>query len=151
MVLGFLQALAINYEFFTRKTRYRLFSKWPKFLRIWFGRFVVYLFYGVSLVFFFSPDLQAVFTFFSGMSTVEYSILDVLWRQIPMSAMVLAALFLLLELFEEDYNGFFEKLEHFWWDGWKGSRFFRWSIYSFILAMLFVLGSKAEQFIYAQF
>jgi len=151
MVLGLLQALAINYEFFTRKTRYRLFSKWPKFLRLWFGRIVVYLFYGVSLVFFFSSDLQSVFTFFSGMSTVEYSIIDVLWRQIPMSAMVLAALFFILELFEEDYNGFFEKLKNFWWDGWKGSRFFRWSIYSFILAMLFVLGNKAEQFIYAQF
>lgn len=154
MLLGLLQALAINYEFFTRKFRYRFFVKWPRFFKVWFGRILVYLFYGVSLVFFFAPDLQSTFTFLSGLSVSSFSLynfIDVLWRQIPLSAMVLAFLFLVFELLEEDHKGLIEKFKYIWSDGWKWSRLFRWSVYSFILAMLFVLGNKAEQFIYAQF
>lgn len=151
MLLGLLQALAINYEYFTRKFRYRLFSRWPRFLKVWFGRIFTYLFYGASLVFFFSPDIHSTVTFFSGLSAIDSSIILIILRNIPLSAIVLALLFFALELLEEDYNKFFIKVKYFWSDGWKFSRLFRWSIYSFILAMLFVLGNQAQQFIYAQF
>ncbi len=151
MFLGLLQALAVNYEFFTRKWRYRFFKKWPKFIRIWFGRIVTYLFYGVSLVFFFSPDLHSAFLFFSGMSGLDLSIITVIYYNIPLSAIVLSAIYFLYELLQEDHTAIFDKLYKFWWRAGKWNRALRWTLYAFILSMLFVLSNQVQQFIYAQF
>ncbi len=151
MLLGFLQAIALNYEFFTKKLRYRIFSNVPSFIRIWFGRATTYLFYGVSLVFFFSNDLNSTFIYFSKLFDLNDSVLGIIQREIPLSVIILAFLFLLWELIDEDYNDTFDKLKYYWSGDRKGIRFLRWVVYSSILAILFVLGNEVQQFIYVQF
>jgi len=151
MLLGLLQALAISYEFFTKKLRYRLFSRFPRFFKVWFGRTVTYLFYGGSLVFFFSPDIHSTFSFFTGLFEINGSFINVVLKQIPYSALVLAFLYFVIQLIEEDYENILIRLRYYWSEDWKWSRPFRWSVYTFILAMVFVLGSQSQQFIYAQF
>jgi len=151
MFLGLLQALAVNYEFFTRKWRYRFFGKWPVFLKVWFGRIVTYLFYGVSLIFFFSPDLASAFQFFSGLSGLNLSIINVIYYEIPLSAIVLSIIYFFYELLQEDYSGVFDKLNTIWSGESRWNRAMRWTLYAGILSMLFVLSNQVQQFIYAQF
>ena len=151
MVLGFLQALAINYEFFTRKWRYKVMSKLPKPVRRWTGRVLVYLFYGISLVFFFSSDLESTFQFFSRMFTGGGLDLRGILMEIPLSALVLILFFMVLEWLEEDYTRIFDSLKLFWSGSGFWNRIFRWSTYSFILTVLYVTGNEIQQFIYVQF
>ncbi len=151
MFLGLLQALAVNYEFFTRKWRYRFFGKWPKFLKVWFGRIVTYLFYGVSLIFFFSPDLSSAFHFFSGLSGLNLSIINVIYYEIPLSAIALSLAYFLYELLQEDYTGIFNRLNTYWSKETRWNRALRWTLYAGVLSMLFVLSNQVQQFIYAQF
>ncbi|MEA3461564.1 MAG: MBOAT family O-acyltransferase, partial [Bacteroidota bacterium] len=157
MLLGLLQALAINYEFFTRKWRYRVFSRFPGGMSKWIGRICTYAFYSISLVFFFSPDLLSTKTYFSillsGNEAVTGNVLTItgIFNEIPMSAIVLILLFFLIEFIEEDLNGTYEKLNKLWSGSSRKQIFLRWTVYSAMLTMLFVLGSKVQQFIYAQF
>ena len=151
MILGLLQALAINYEYFSRKWRYRLFSKWPSFIRIWFGRGVTYLFYGVSLIFFFSPDLSSTFIYFSKLFSINNSIVTIVLHEIPYSAIVLMLLYFLYELLQEDFKDTYNKLLDVWSREVKWNRMLRWTVYSSILAILFVLSNEVQQFVYAQF
>jgi D-alanyl-lipoteichoic acid acyltransferase DltB (MBOAT superfamily) len=154
MLLGLVQALAIIYEFFTKKWRVSLFSKLNDNSRNWLGRMFTYLFYGTSLVFFFSPDTNSTFIFFSKLFKSSASIQSVLaraMREIPLSAIILIIVFLLIELINNDFKDIFIKLEHFWSTEKKKNEIFRWVIYSSVLAILFVLGSQVKQFIYAQF
>lgn len=154
MLLGLVQALAIIYEFFTKKWRVILFSKLSDYPRIWFGRISTYLFYGTSLVFFFSPDINSTLSFYSKIfknSASLQSVMSRAMREIPLSALVLIIVFLLIEFINIDYNLSFSKLEHFWSGEKKISRYFRWIIYCFVLSILFVLGSQVQKFIYAQF
>jgi len=151
MLLGLLQALAINYEFFTRKWRYKTLKKTPVFFRRWLGRVLTYLFYGISLVFFFSSDLDSTFQFLGKMFSGGGLALRTIITVIPLSAIILVVFVLVLELFEEDYSKLSDRLQRFWSGGGIWNRVFRWSIYSFILSILFVTGNEIQQFIYIQF
>ena len=151
MILGFLQALAINYEFFTKKWRSRIFSKFPDYLRKWFGRIVTYMFYGVSLIFFFSPNIQSTKIIFSKLSDVTGSIISVALNEIPLSAFIFIGFYFLAELIENDYTSVYQKLERFWSGGKKESQLFRWMVYFSVISILIVLGNQVQQFIYVQF
>lgn len=151
MLLGLLQALAINYEFFTRKWRYKTMSKLPVPVRKWIGRAVTYVFYGISLVFFFSSSLESTFQYFGKVFSGGGISLRTIITQIPLSAIILVVLVMVLELFAEDFKKIHERIEQFWsGDGlWNTS--FRWACYSLILSILFVTGNEIQQFIYVQF
>lgn len=151
MLLGLAQALALIYEFFTKKWRVRLFSKLPDYFKIWVGRIITYFFYGGSLVFFFSPNLKSTFLYFSKLFNVSGSIISTAYRVIPLSAMVFMFVFLLIEFINNDYESVSNKLNKFWTADNKINKLFRWATYSSVLAILFVLGTKVQQFIYAQF
>lgn len=154
MLLGLVQALAIIYEFFTKKWRVILFSKVPGYIRILLGRIFTYFFYGGSLVFFFSSDINSSFLFFLKLFKSSVSIQSMIikaLREIPLSAVILIIVFLLIELIKNDFKETFIKLEHFWSGDKKKNQLFRWTIYSSVIAIIFVLGSKVQQFIYAQF
>lgn len=151
MLLGLLQALAINYEFFTRKWRYKVLSKTPVFFRRWLGRVLTYMFYGISLVFFFSSSLGSAIQFFSKIFSGGGLTASTIISVIPLSAVVLAVFLLVLELFEEDYSKISDGLLRFWSGDGIWNRAFRWTIYSFILSILFVTGNEIQQFIYIQF
>jgi D-alanyl-lipoteichoic acid acyltransferase DltB (MBOAT superfamily) len=151
MMIGFLQAVAINYEFFTKKIRTRLFSKIPGFITIWFGRILTYLFYCVSLVFFFSPDISSAVNFFSKLSHFSGPLPLEDMSLKPFEVIVYIPVFLLLELIQNDYNETYIKLENSWLADNTRSRIFRWSVYTLLITIIFVVGLKAQQFVYANF
>lgn len=151
MVLGLIQALALIYEFFTKKIRVKLFSGVPGQLRVWIGRVITYLFYGVSLVFFFSPDLDSAFGYFIDLFNVNNSFFAVAYVNIPLSAYAFMIVFMLYELVSNDYPDSFKKLDGIWSGEKMVKRLTRWVLYSLMLSILFVLGNDVQKFIYAQF
>ncbi len=58
VVLGFLQGLAIVYEFYTKKYRLKTATRYPKSFVNTFSRIIVFLFACLSMVFFFSPTIS---------------------------------------------------------------------------------------------
>jgi alginate O-acetyltransferase complex protein AlgI len=157
MILGLVQALAIIYEFFTKKWRVLLFSKLPDFPRIWFGRIVTYLFYGGSLVFFFAPDMNSAVSFFPKLFNFSHeigSIREVLHnvhREISYSAVIFIAIFILVELIKNDFNEIFNKIESFWKGVTIVNKLSRWVVYYLMIAIIYVFGGMIQQFIYFQF
>ncbi len=154
MILGFLQALAINYEFFTKKWRLRLFSKIPELYRIWFGRIMTYFFFCISLVFFFSPDIKTTFTFFLKLLKVNDSMGVMLLgvrKDTFLSSLVFIAGILLIELLKNDFNNIFRKLENYWLGDKKENKILRWATYYLLFALIFTFYTNVQQFIYFQF
>lgn len=157
MILGLLQASAINYEFFTKNWRLKLFSKLPGYLRVWSGRVITYFFYGGSLVFFFSPDLRSALDFFpklfktSGYISSIFEGVHNVHKEISIAVVIFIAILLLIELIKNDFNDIFIKLEYFWSGNRNVSRLFRWATYYLIFLILYILGQEVQQFIYFQF
>jgi len=58
VVLGILQGVAIVYEFYTKKYRLKLASRYPKSLVNAFSRIIVFIFVCISMVFFFSHSIS---------------------------------------------------------------------------------------------
>jgi len=58
VVLGLLQGIAIVYEFYTKKFRLKVASRYPKGLVNTISRIIVFLFVCVSMVLFFSPSIS---------------------------------------------------------------------------------------------
>lgn len=154
MLLGLVQALAIIYEFFTKRWRVKVFSKLPEYPIIWFGRICTYLFYGGSLVFFFSPDIKTTSLFYSRLFSIQESIPSIFintMRAIPLSALILIVVIMFFELLQNDFNETYNTIKLIWTGNQRKKRFLRWVVYSCMLAILFVLGNQVQQFIYAQF
>lgn len=154
MILGLLQAVAINYEFFTRKWRLILFSKMPKYFRIWFGRIMTYLFYSVSLVFFFSPDINSAFFYFSKLTKIDNVTLPRLAiEELPLVATISIFVFFMIELIRNDFNDVSNYLESIWLGGKKINILFRWVVYYLIILslLIFIQVGRLQQFIYFTF
>ncbi|MBN2165346.1 MAG: MBOAT family protein [Marinilabiliaceae bacterium] len=154
MALGFLQALAIIYEYFTKRWRARFFSYFPMGIKVWLGRLLTYLFYAISLVFFFSPDVNTTMSVFSRIIVYDESIFNQLIGLISvtsLSVFVFMFIMLFVELLEEDYSNIYKKIKIFWDGQQKRNMLFRWSVYSIVLTIIFVLGNNVQQFIYSQF
>lgn len=153
LILGLLQAIAINFEYFTKKFRLRIFSAFPEVIRVWIGRLITYIFYAGSLIFFFSDDLSSVFIFVSGLFKFSASgfILENILKAIPLSVLVFTLIFFLFELIKTDFNYTFNRIESYWFLDRRMNRIFRWAIYSSIISILFVLNNNVHQFIYSQF
>ncbi len=151
MVLGFLQALAINYEFFTKNIRLRLFAKLPGLIRIWIGRFFTYSFYCISLVLFFSTDLKSALIYFSKLIKPIGSLqLDPI-STYPISILFYIPVFIILEIMQNDYRITYNKFEKFWEGEKISGKFLRWSVYSFMITIIYVFGNNVEQFVYVNF
>ena len=152
MLLGFLQALAIYYEFSTKKLRVRIFSKLPDFLRAWFGRIFTYLFFGTSLVFFFAPDINSVFTFFAKLPLLSGGLPGGLIRdEIFQLVLIFIFIILLFEIIKHDFSNIFNKIESYWLSNNNINRIFRWAVYCILITIIIVFNSDVQQFIYFQF
>jgi alginate O-acetyltransferase complex protein AlgI len=148
MILGFLQALAINYEFFTKKIRMSFFSKMPDFYRIWVGRFFTYIFYGISLVFFFSPDVNTALNYFSKLADLDIRLyLGVPSKIAFVIALFFVLVFLIIEILKTDKTQYFEKVSVYW----GTHKLLRLLVYYIVIfIMIFQLGGKVT-FIYQMF
>lgn len=148
MILGFLQALAINYEFFTKRVRARLFSYMPGASKVWAARICTYLFFGISLVFFFAPDIETAIQFYSKLNDLNLRLyLGISSRFVFFFALGSLALFMILEILSLDMKNNFAKVERLW----NNYRLLRvMTYYVLILFILSQLGG-AETFIYQMF
>jgi D-alanyl-lipoteichoic acid acyltransferase DltB (MBOAT superfamily) len=154
MVLGLLQALALNYEFFTKKIRIKFFAIFPQNIKVWLGRVFTYSFYAWSLVFFFSPDLKTSFTFFSKLTGTSNSLMvepdiGAVFRIFMVTVFI--AIILGLELFRNDFRESYSKFECYWKGNNNGNRIFRWTVYYLIITIIILAGNIENQFIYSQF
>lgn len=147
MILGFVFALAMIYEFFTRKQRYKLFAKLPDFPRVWIGRFSTYLFYGTALIFFFSPDLNSTFSLFGNLGNLNAPT-ELGVSMIPMLFGVLVSMFFIgYEILQNDYGQSFNKLMKVW----NGYRFLRYVVYyALVVVVISEMGNKGS-FVYEMF
>ncbi|NPA36288.1 MAG: MBOAT family protein, partial [Chlorobi bacterium] len=108
-VLGILQVIALIYEFMTRKWRKKMSGKINPFLLRWGSRLIVYMFFGLSLVFFFSHNMKDALTFFHNLDNVRdvtnfhFGFNIIRWEFFI--ALTFAFLFILKEGHEEDNGG----------------------------------------------
>lgn len=151
MLLGFLQAVAINFEFFTKKWRLRMFSVLPMFFRTWLGRVFTYLFYCISLIFFFSGDLDAAFSFLLKLFTINKSIAAVILNSIPLQTIAFMLILLIWEWINNDFIKLANKINLLWLEGKARYVILRWVVYGYALIIMFVLGNDVQQFIYFKF
>lgn len=164
MVLGFLQALAISFEFYTKSKRQVLFSKIPIAFTKWTGRIVTYLFYGVSLVFFFSPNLKAALSYFGKLKSINIC-LPILCRPITKDFIVnnylnifsyfiafgILFMFLVIEMLSCDIKNKYEKIDILWNGNKNKSQVLRFVTYYFAILLLFFFGGMQTEFVYFQF
>jgi len=151
MLLGLLQVVALNYEFLTRKWRYRFFSSLPPVLRAWLGRISTYLFYCVSMVFFFAPDLRSIGIFFDKLmhSQGTFSLDNISLK--PFSLIIYIPVFLFVEFLQNDFAAFYSRIERFWYREKMLNTSIRWTVYSIAITIIFVAGLQAVQFVYVNF
>jgi len=148
MILGFLQALAINYEFYTKRTRAKLFSLLPGASRVWAGRICTYLFFGISHVLFFAPNMDTAIRFYSRLSDMSIVLyLGVSSRYVFFFALGSLVLLMVLEVLNVDLKNKFVRIESHWNNN-KPLRVMTY--YILILFILSQLGGS-ETFIYQMF
>ena len=147
MILGFLQAVAINYEFFTKKWRVAVFSRMTDSSRIWTGRLFTYLFFGISHIFFFSPDLTTALGSFSKFKNLSHFADDKVFHGPLFFGLTFALIFLIFEVIQNDYKEFYEKCSTYW----SSHRLLRYIVY---YAATFLIVSQLAgntSFIYEMF
>jgi alginate O-acetyltransferase complex protein AlgI len=152
-----LQALAINFEFFTRRKRHDFFSMIPVFLGKWIGRLITYIFYGVSLVFFFSPDLRTTFLYFDRLKRVNFSFpistapVIIADKITFFTSFGILIILLIMELISCDMKNEYEKIEILWNSNKVKFQFLRFAIYYLLLLLIFYFGGMQTEFVYFQF
>ncbi len=152
MFLGLLQALAVYYEYITRRWRGKVFNALPLILRKWSGRIFTYVFYSISLVFFFAPDMKSALLLFSslpqsgGPLPVDFEPLNL--------AIALASILLILglEVIQEDFKHIGARITSFW-EGRRNIEIgFRWLVYYGLIVLLMAFSnSVVQEFVYFQF
>lgn len=152
MIVGLLQVLAINYEFFTKTARIKISTLIPKYLYRWLSRLFTFLFYCLSLVFFFSPDVASALIYLSKLTSLRGN-LDIFGplSLSPVQVIFYMMIFFCLEILKNDNKNVYERLLLHWSDDNLKSRMFRWSVYSFAITILIVVGNRDGQFIYINF
>lgn len=149
VVLGLLQGLAINYEFFTKRTRLRLASKLPPRLVTGISIFSVVVFYSFSLIFFNAQNLGDAFYFISHMfdgSPIDLFNARTGWR--PSQAYIMMAGFMIVLFVDTLHENGIELRNTFY------ARFtwVRWALYYALILSVIMLGEfSSSNFVYFQF
>lgn len=147
MILGLIQAIAVNFEFFTKKVRHRLFSKLPVFYRTWVGRAITYIFFGGSLIFFFSPDVDLTLKYISKLKTLDLSTNYDVSVKLLFFAFICSIVFILQEILNNEYKVHYSKLGNYW----RTHKFVRIIIYYFFIILILSHLSGELSFIYQMF
>jgi alginate O-acetyltransferase complex protein AlgI len=147
MILGIIQAFAINYEFFTKRKRITLFSKLPDYIRIWTGRIITYCFFGASLIFFFSPDQSTTYTFFSKLIYQGSFSNDIFPLAPLLFGLFFALLILIYEILQNDREGAYNILKNYW----ANHKFLRIILYYAVCILIMSQLSGGSSFVYQMF
>lgn len=151
MLLGVLQAIAIYYEYKTRRIREKLFSRFPSFQKRWMGRILTYMFYSLSLVFFFSPDLHSLGRIFANMFQSSLIWPDSMDNMSFILVMTFVLLLQIVEIISNDKIGGLHHIEVCIKRNTIMIRMLRWIFYLFVLILIVFLGNTGFEFIYFQF
>ena len=157
MVLGLIQAIAINYEFFTKKTRASILKHLSPLTRRWFGRTMTYLFFGLSLVFFFSPNLSVALEYFSNLKNINLSGLATLLNNLLVDkfsffiAFGIMAIMMLVETIACDREDLFDRSLTLFYSSKIEMRMLRYLLYYFVILLYFFYGGSDMEFVYFQF
>lgn len=148
VILGLLQAVAIVYEFFTKRYRLKLTSGFPTWLVNIFSRILVYVFMGISMIFFFSDSVHDAFFFLSHLFVgIQFTFST--YSLIPDKAKFLLAICCFLVLFiieminEKGYDLQIVFLDQ--------SRWIRWTIYYILIILIYFFNSEISTFVYMNF
>lgn len=147
MALGFLQALAINYEFFTKRSRIQIFSKLTDFWRVFLSRIITYVFYGFSLVFFFSPNLNSSLQYFYKLTDLTSWSISNTVHTLFLFALGLSFIVLLLDYLKQYPEGICNRIERTI----NNSRFLRNAIYYSMIFLIMIFIGKKLIFVYQVF
>lgn len=147
MILGFLQAVAINFEFFTKKFRVSIFSRIPEFSRIWLSRLFTYLFFGFSHVFFFAPDLRTALASFSRFQDLTTYTRDLFLPGPLRFGLFFAFLAIGFEILQNDHMKISEKLNSIWSD----NKVLRYLVYYTATILIVSQIGGGTSFIYEMF
>lgn len=152
IVLGLLQATAIYFEYSTKSKRVVFFAKIPELMGKWMGRFMTYLFYGISLVFFFSPDLNAALKYFGRLRYLDLPLrIDTSDRRSLILSCIFVVIILLLEYLSVDKIKTYIKLNMIWNCEKNGYKILRYGLYYIILLMIIYFSGVGTEFIYFKF
>lgn len=154
MFLGILQAIVLIYEFFTKAWRTKIGNSLPGFLNIWAGRIFTYLFYGISLVFFFSGNISSVSVFFSNLFESDKA--SLLLNPGQILALVISLgfglIFIFLEVIQSDFRKVDASIMNFWNGFDRKHKFFRWTIYFLVIVVIFFSTAEGKaEFVYFRF
>jgi alginate O-acetyltransferase complex protein AlgI len=147
MVLGFVQAMAINYEFFTKKKRVAIFSKMPDFYRIWAGRIFTYLFFGTSLVFFFSPDIKTAFCYYSKLNHFAIATKMDVFNKLFFLALICSSVLMIIEVLSNDSRTNYIIFKKYW----INHKLFRMIVYYMVIFLIITQLGGNVSFIYQMF
>jgi D-alanyl-lipoteichoic acid acyltransferase DltB (MBOAT superfamily) len=151
MFLGVLQALAVYWEFRTKRWRYNAFSKLPATLAKWIGRLFTYFFYSFSLTFFFAPDLRSAFRFFTRIPESGGALAANMSDPKFLLVLVFILLVMILEIIKEDFDKQSKRFEL----AWNGQRWisvgFRWIVYYSMIVLIMMYNTQDLEFVYVQF
>ncbi|MFO8234684.1 MAG: MBOAT family O-acyltransferase [Bacteroidales bacterium] len=148
IILGALQGVAINYEFFTKRQRLRIASKINQYWVRFFSRIIVFLFFALTLVFFNAKNVTDASYFlthlFSGieLKITGYNIGVTHFDYVISFIGILVVLFV-------DYTH--ERGIHFR-EALKSRPVLKWSIYYGLVFVVLMFGKfAASDFVYFQF
>jgi alginate O-acetyltransferase complex protein AlgI len=151
MFLGVLQALAVYYEFRTKRWRVKTFSRLPAFYAKWLGRICTYVFYSISLVFFFAPDLRSALLFFARIPASGGFLPETFTDPKFLMVLLFILLVMAMEILKEDFGKASKKLEA----AWNGQQWlsvgFRWIVYYAMIILFMVYNTQDLEFVYVQF
>ena len=148
VILGLLQGIAITYEFLSKKQRFKIYKKFPKEFVVWSGRIITYIFFSISLVFFYSKNINDALYFlshmFSGLAFKfsGYSIVSSI--ELFSLALSLFALIFIVEIFSEYGVNIMRIINNL-------PKFLRWTGYYLMIALIYYFSNNQETFVYLQF
>lgn len=147
VVLGLLQGIAINYEFFTRRQRILMGKKIPSKLNTFLSRTATYLFFCFTLIFFNAQNLTDAGYFLSNIfKNIDLSSLDIIYLTRFDKQLTFASLFVLLFIeYQQELNkSVFSDITL--WPKW-----IKFAFYYSILIIVIYFGSPGKEFVYMQF
>jgi D-alanyl-lipoteichoic acid acyltransferase DltB (MBOAT superfamily) len=147
VILGLLQGIAINYEYFTRKQRMAVSGKVHIKISTFFSRIATYLFFCFTLIFFNAQNLTDAGYFLANLfKNIHLSRIDIVYLTKFDKLLVFISLFVLLFI---EYQQ--ELKKNVFTDIALWPRWIKLAFYYSILIIVIYFGSPNKDFVYMQF
>jgi alginate O-acetyltransferase complex protein AlgI len=147
LILGILQGIAINYEFFSKKYRIKIFSNLPNRFVLWIGIILTYIFVCTTLLLFYAPNISDVAYFISNMfMNIDFTNLNLEYLSLFDKVIVCISLIILFMIELQQQRGRDIINDIGLWPRW-----IRILCYYSILILIVYFSSPSKEFVYIQF